>query len=232
MKVRLLSMLSLLFALAGRAQNFELVDRQDNYSVGFNQLVKIHLKIKNNSDRAQFYTIRKSRSDLSDTQKGYFCMDNKCLESSVSEFVKKVDAGETVSLNFTVESGTQPVLNNIKFDVFPKNSPTEVIEHIVSLNVDERGQRSIYQSREIVINDVYPNPAQDIAIIDYKIHNDLLKAKVIVHNILGRSMGEYELPNDDNRIKMFVDDFAPGVYFYTLYVNNTGVLTRKIMVRK
>ncbi|MBI3482830.1 MAG: T9SS type A sorting domain-containing protein, partial [Bacteroidetes bacterium] len=57
-------------------------------------------------------------------------------------------------------------------------------------------------------------------------------AKIIVHNILGRSMSEYELPIDDTRIKMVVDDFAPGVYFYTLYVNNTGVLTRKIMVRK
>lgn len=232
MKVRLLSILSVLLALVGRAQNFELVDRQDNYSAGFNQLVKIHLKIKNNSDRAQFYTVRKSRSDLSEAQKGYFCLDNKCLESSVSEFVKKVDPGETVNLNFTVESGNQAVLNNIKFDIFPKNNPTEVIEHIVSLNVDERGQRSIYQSRELVINDVYPNPAQDIAVIDYKIHNELLKAKIVVHNILGRSMGEYELPTDDTRIKMIVDDFAPGVYFYTLYVNNTGVLTRKIMVRK
>jgi hypothetical protein len=232
MKFRLLSVLSLSFALVGHAQNFELVDRQDNYSAGFNQLVKIPLKIKNNSDRAQFYTIRKTRSDLSEMQKGYFCMDNKCLEASVSEFVKKVEAGETVSLTFTVESGAQSALNNIKFDIFPKNNPTELIEHIVSLNVDERGQRSIYQTREIVINDVYPNPAQDIAVIDYKIHNELLKAKIVVHNILGRSMGEYELPTDDTRIKMIVDDFAPGVYFYTLYLNNTGVLTRKIMVRK
>src|SRR5262249_44715851 len=155
-----------------------------------------------------------------EAQKGYFCMDNKCLESSVSEFVKKIEAGETVNLNFTVESGTQAVLNNIKFDIFPKNSPTELIEHIVSLNVDERGQRSIYQTREIVINEVYPNPAQDIAVVDYKIHNELLKAKIVVHNILGRSMGEYELPTEDTRIKMIVDDFAPGVYFYTLYVNN------------
>lgn len=232
MKVRLLSILSLLLAVIGHAQNFELVDQQYNYSAGFNQLVKIPLKLKNNSDRAQFYTIRKTRSDLGEGQKGYFCMDNKCLESSVSEFVKKVEAGETVNLNFTVESGAVAVLNNIKFDISPKNSPTELIEHIVSINVDERGQRSIYQTRDIVINEVYPNPAQDVALVDYKIHNELLKAKIVVHNILGRSMGEYELPADDTRIKMIVDDFAPGVYFYTVYVNNTGVLTRKIMVRK
>jgi hypothetical protein len=107
-----------------------------------------------------------------------------------------------------------------------------VIEHAVSLNVDERALKSIYQSKELTINDVYPNPVQDQAIIDYKIYNEAIKAKIVVHNILGRPMGEYELPADDSRIKMNVDDFAPGVYFYTVYINNTGVLTRKIMVRK
>jgi hypothetical protein len=232
MKVRLFSVLGLLLAVIGQAQNFELVDRQESYSAGFNQLVKIQLKIKNNSDKAQFYTIKKSRSDLGESQKGYFCFDNKCLDQSVAEFAKKVEAGETINLNFTVESGVQPIQNSFKFEIFPKGSPNEVVEHIVSLSVDERGQRSIYQSREITINDVYPNPAMDIAVIDYKIHNEQLKAKIIMHNILGRSMGEYELPFDDTRMKMIVDDFAPGVYFYTLYVNNTGVLTRKIMVRK
>jgi hypothetical protein len=232
MKVWLFSVLCLLLAVAVQAQNFELVDRQESYSAGFNQLVKIHLKIKNNTDKAQFYTVRKSRSDLGDSQKGYFCLDNKCLEASVSEFVKKVEPGEIINLNFIVESGVQQIQNNLKFEIFPKGNPNELIEHNVLLSVEEKGQRSIYQSRDLTINDVYPNPAQDIAIMDYKIHNELLKVKIVMHNVLGRSMGEYELPFDDTKIKMIVDDFAPGVYFYTLYINNTGVLTRKIMVRK
>ncbi len=219
-------------ALTGSAQNFELIDRQESYVSGFNQLVKIQLKVKNNTDRAQFYTIRKSKGDLGESQKGYFCLDSKCLESSITEFSKRIEPGETVNLNFTVESGMQSASNNFKFEIFPKGSPSEIIEHLVSLSVDERALKSIYQSKEITINDVYPNPAQDLALIDYKIHNESLKAKIVVHNILGRSMGEYELPADDTRIKMIVDDFAPGVYFYTLYDNNTGVLTRKIMVRK
>jgi len=216
----------------GQAQNFELVDRQDSYSAGFNQLVKVQLKIKNNSDKAQFYTIKKTRSDLGETQKGYFCLDSKCLEPSVTEFSKKVEAGETINLNFTVESGMQTASNNLKFEISPKGSTTEMIEHSVSLNVDERGSKSIYQSRDLTINDIYPNPVQDQAIIDYKIYNEAIKVKIVVHNILGRAMDEYDLPADDSRIKMNVDDFAPGVYFYTVYINSNGVVTRKIMVRK
>jgi hypothetical protein len=218
--------------VVGYAQNFELVDQEEAFQTGFNQLVRIPIKIKNTSDHPQFYIIKRSRGDLGESQKGYFCLDNKCLEPSISEFSKKVEPGETINLNYTVESGMQQLLNNFKFEISPKGIPSELAEYNVALTVDERLQRSIYQSKEITINDVYPNPAQDQAVIEYKIHNDLLKAKIVVHNILGRSMNEYELSANDTRVKILVDDFAPGVYFYTLYVNNSGVLTRKIMVRK
>ncbi|MGC4022801.1 MAG: T9SS type A sorting domain-containing protein [Cyclobacteriaceae bacterium] len=221
-----------LLTLSSNAQNFELIDRLDNYQSGLNQLVRIPLKIKNNTDKAQFYTIRKTRSDLGESQKGYFCSDNKCLEPSITEFSKKIEPGEVANLSFTIETGLQQTLNNIKFEIFQKEKPTEVIEQSITVTIDDRLQKSIYQSREITINDLYPNPVQDQAVIEYKIHGDNAKAKIVVHNVLGRSMGEYELPANDTRIKFLVDDFAPGVYFYTLYVNNSGVLTRKIMVRK
>jgi hypothetical protein len=232
MKDRLFLLLLWMSSVAGNAQNFELVDREESLQTGFNQLVRIPIKIKNTSDHAQFYIIKKTRGDLGESQKGYFCLENKCLEPTITEFSKKVEAGETVNLNFTIESGMQQALNNFKFEIFPKGIQAESQEYNVSLAVDERLQRSIYQSKEISVNDVYPNPAQDQAIIEYKIYNDQLKAKIVVHNVLGRSMNEYELSPSDSRIKILVDDFAPGVYFYTLYVNNSGVLTRKIMVRK
>jgi hypothetical protein len=232
MKGKLFLLFCFLSTISGQAQNFELLDRQDSYTAGFNQLIKVQLKIKNNSDKPQFYTIKKTRGDLGETQKGYFCLDSKCLEPSVTEFSKKIEAGETINLNFTVESGMQTASNNLKFEISPKGSTTELIEHSVSLSVDERALKSIYQSRDLTINDIYPNPIQDQAVIDYKIYNEAIKVKIVVHNILGRAMDEYELHPDDSKVKMNVDDFAPGVYFYTVYINNNGVLTRKIMVRK
>src|SRR6185369_16993563 len=90
----------LLLTILGQAQSFELIDRQESYVAGFSQLVRIQLKIRNNSDKAQFYTIKKTRSDLSETQKGYFCLDSKCLESSIAEFSKKIEAGGNHKLEF------------------------------------------------------------------------------------------------------------------------------------
>jgi hypothetical protein len=111
MKGSFLLIFCLLLTIFGQAQSFELIDRQESYVAGFNQLVRIQLKIKNNSDKAQFYTIKKTRSDLVEAQKGYFCLDSKCLESSIAEFSKKIDPGETINVNFTVESGMQAMSN-------------------------------------------------------------------------------------------------------------------------
>jgi hypothetical protein len=222
----------MVIVLAAQAQNFELVDKQDSYQATFSQLVKIPLKIKNTTDKPQFYVIRKVRSDLGESQKGYFCLDNNCLESTIVEFSKRVEPDETINLYYSIESGLLPVQNSLKFEIFPKGSPTEGMEHNVSLTVEERIQRSLYQSREIIIHDVYPNPVQDQAIIDYKISNDLVKAKIVLHNVLGKPLGDYELSPEDTRIKIQTDELPSGVYFYTLYLNNNGVFTRKIMVRK
>jgi len=232
MKRLLLFLGSLMLVLPVIAQNFELVDKQESYQATFSQLVKIPLKIKNNTDKSQFYVIRKVRSDLGESQKGYFCLENNCLESTIVEFSKRVEPGETINLFYSIESGLMPVQNNLKFEIFPKGIPAESIEHNVAIVVEERVQKSLYQSREITIHDVYPNPVQDLAIIDYKISNDQVKAKIVLHNVLGKQLGDYELLAEDTRIKIQTDELPSGVYFYTLYLNNNGVFTRKIMVRK
>ena len=74
---------SLIIVLTAQAQNFELVDKQESYQAGFSQLVKVSLKIKNNTDKSQFYVIRKVRSDLSESQKGYFCLDKDSSEEKM-----------------------------------------------------------------------------------------------------------------------------------------------------
>ncbi len=232
MKKWLLFLGSFILTWATLAQNFELIDHKDSFQASFNQLVKIPLKIRNNTDRSQFYVVRKVHSDLGESQKGYFCLENNCLEPAIVEFSKKVEPGEVINLNYTIETGNQQTQNSIKFEVFPKGSLTEAIGHNVSILVEEKMQRSVFQNREITINDVYPNPAQDEAIIDYKINHDLVKAKIVMYNILGKPVGDFELPAGDTEIKIQTDELPSGIYFYTLYVNSGGVLTRKIVVRR
>jgi hypothetical protein len=216
------------------AQQFEVLEGPDSYQTSFSQLLRIPIKIKNNSDKAQFYVVKKVRGGLGDTQKGYFCYNGHCLDASIEEFSKKVEPGETLQdLYYTLESGIQPSQSSLKFEFFPKIAPHEVIDRAINVSVEEKPSRSLtFQSKEITISDVYPNPIQDQAFIDYKIHLESIKAKITLHNILGKPMGDFDLPFSENRLKIQVDDLVPGVYFYTVYLNNSGILTRKLIVRK
>lgn len=218
----------------GFCQTFDLVDKQDSYQSAISQTLRIPIHIRNSSDKAQFYIVRKVQDDLNTTQKGYFCLDKNCLEPTTSEFSKKVEAGETLqNLFFTLETGLLSGQHTLRFEVYPMGQAAQAMEHTVSIVIDEHlAKAMMYHSREITIHDVYPNPVTDLASIEYNIHSEGVKAKVVIHNILGKPLGDYELPASDNKIKIPVDELPAGVYFYTLYVNNEGVFTRKLMVRK
>ncbi len=225
------------FAFSGGwiyAQPGETIDLVDNFQTTFNQTIRIPIRVKNTSDKPQFYVIRKSKGELTDTQKGYFCLGNQCLDASIEEFSKRIEPGETLfELYYTLESGIQSTQTSLKFEFFQKGNAHAVQEKNVLVVVEERPTRTyVFQSKEIIMHDIYPNPVQYQAFIDYKLHSETIKAKIVIHNILGKIMGEYELASSENRLKIEADDLQSGVYFYTLYLDNNGMFTRKLIVRK
>lgn len=234
MKPWVVVILTLIISLPGLTQNFDLLDKQDNFQGSIGETLRIPIKIRNNSEKAQFYIIRKFQSDLSSTQKGYFCLEKNCLESGINEFSKRIEAGETLQqLTYVIEGGMLSSQNSIRFQVFPKGSPQEIEEYSVAITIREKVEKPVvFQSKEITIQDVYPNPVQDQAFIEYRIHDENVKAKIVLHNILGKQLNEMDLPTSETRIKLQTEEFTSGIYFYTLYLDNSGVLTRKLVVRK
>lgn len=235
MKLRLLLCgFVLATGLASVAQSFELLDRTEQYSTGFSQTVRIPIKIRNTGDKAQFYIIRLTTNELSETQKGYFCLDKTCLEAGITEFSKKVEAGATLEgLHYVLETGLVAGQYPIRFEVFVKGNVNTLAEHAVHVLVEEKPSKSlVFQSKDITIHDLYPNPVNDHALIEYRLHNDAVKARVVVHNILGSAVNDMSLSYAENKVKIEASDMSPGVYFYTVYLDNIGVLTRKLIVRR
>lgn len=224
----------MLAAFVASAQTFDLLDQTDSYSAGLSQTIKIPIRIKNTTDKAQFYIVRLVESELSGTQKGYFCIDKICHEAGVTEFSKRIEAGATLEgLYYTLETGLVSGRYPFKFEVFPKGNVQASLQRSVNVNVEEKQNKSlVFQSKDITIQDVYPNPVVDQAYIDYRLHSETVKAKLVVHNILGSSISTIDLNFTDSRAKIQAEDLIPGVYFYTVYLDNIGVLTRKLIVRR
>jgi hypothetical protein len=137
-------------------------------------------------------------------------------------------------LQVALEAGLAQGLSTIKYIAFNKSNPAESFEFDLNFSIEEKAEKQhIYSSNRVVLHDVYPNPVtNDQAFVNYSILHESVKAKITLHNILGNTIEEYPLPQTENRLKIQTSTLNAGIYFYTLYVDNEGVMTRKLIVRK
>lgn len=215
-------------------QSFEVAGLQENYKGVIGETIKAPLLFKNNSDKTITLIIRKVSAEIGSTQKNYFCIDANCLDQKVEDYIVKIEPGQTLtSFHVALEAGLVSSISSVKYLAYNKSNPGEALEIDLHFVVDEKpDKQSIYASRHIAIQDVYPNPLVDYAYVNYKILNDKVKAKIIVHNILGSPVGEYDLPAVESKVKIRGEDLSSGIYFYTLYIDDEGVMTRKLIVKR
>lgn len=234
MKIVLLVVMWTVLNCAVFAQGFEIAGLQDNYKGSIGETIKAPLRFKNTSDKTITLVIRKISGQIGSTQKNYICIDGNCLDQRVEDYLVKLDAGQTLStFQVALDAGLVSGESVIKYQAYNRINPGQVIEFDLNFNVEERPEKdNIYSSRFVTLHDVYPNPAVDQAVVDYKILNDRVKAKLIVHNLLGNIVGEYSLPSFENFVRVKTDELTAGIYFYTLYVDDESVMTRKLIVRK
>jgi hypothetical protein len=215
-------------------QGFEVVGLQESYKGLIGETVKVPIRFKNNSDKTITLIIRKVSSQIGSTQKSFFCLGNDCFDSKIEDYILKVEPGQTQA-NFQVglEAGLVPGISTVRYIAFSKSNPGYNMEFDLNFAVEEKQEKeNIFFSQDISIKDIYPNPVIENAYIDYNLTSERVKAKIVVHNILGNAVGEYSLPSGQNIVRIKIDDVSAGIYFYTLYLNEESVFTRKMMIRK
>jgi hypothetical protein len=235
MKKPLLLIWFTLTSWAAICQSFEITDLQESYKGTIGDLIKAPLHFKNTTEKIITLVIRRIDTQIGSSQKNVFCPDNNCLDQRIDDYyILKIEPGQNVQ-NFWIglEAGLTEGFSVVKYTVYNKSNPVDARQLELNFVVEAKPERSqLYTSPYITIHDVYPNPVTAYATIEYQLHVDQYKAKIIIHNILGNAVTEYELPFSENRIKILADQFNSGIYFYTLYVDNEGVMTRKLIVKK
>jgi len=234
MKNLLLLVILIFISSCGFAQGFEITGLQEAYNGLIGENIKAPLRFKNTSDKSVTLIIRKVNGQIGSTQKNYFCLDNNCLDQKVEDYVVRIEPGQSLNnFNVVLEAGLVSGECTLKYVAYNKSNPGQFIEFGLNFTVEEKPEKqNIYSSRVITIHDVYPNPVIDHAMVDYRIASDQVKAKIVIHNILGNIVGEYSLSSMETFARLRTDDLSAGIYFYTLYIDNEGVMTRKLIVRK
>jgi len=100
-----------------------------------------------------------------------------------------------------------------------------VVESVV------HSEEQLYSSDKITISNIYPNPANDQAELDYTISPSLRDARLIIYNVLGSQMNELPLSKNERKIRVDTREMPTGLYFYQLSVDGKKVATKKMLVR-
>lgn len=236
MKLFLATILSLAVMCLAHAQNFEIVEQSGTYKGNIGEQITAPIKIRNTSDKPIQIVIKRIGKVIGTSQDNYFCWGGDCYSSDINQLPlsRKIEPGEVSSkFQSVLEAGLVAGFSTVKYLIYDRDNPSSAVEYEITYTVeDDAAKKSIFSSDEVKINDVYPNPVVDFAIVDYNLLKEDAKAKIVIHNVLGSVVGEYELAYLENKLKIKTEDFNPGVYFYTLYIDNEGVMTRKMIIRK
>ncbi|MEQ8475708.1 T9SS type A sorting domain-containing protein [Fulvivirga sp.] len=236
MKMFFSAVLILISGLFLQAQNFEVAETSEIFKGKVGEKIVAQIPIKNLSDRPIQLVIKRLDKVIGTSQTTYFCWDGQCQPSTqdILPISKRLSASETsLKLESVLEAGLVPGISSVKYLIYNRDNPAEAVEYEVNYTIEENDEGKIlYSSADVKLKDIYPNPITEYAIIDYELINENTNAKIVLHNVLGSVVGEYVLAPYESKLKINADEFNPGVYFYTLYIDNDGVITHKLIIRK
>lgn len=218
--------------LYSQAQSFELSDTEIYRQGKIGDRIEIPVEIRNLTNNDISIVIERAENNISNDQSSSICWGKECAEhTSLQKRIKSGTSANDVLVIF--EAGLSEGYSNVKYSLFNINNPQDVIDLVIHYTINEPAiSTTIYNSDRIQINEVYPNPVSDYLYINYSFKDDHSKAQIGIHNVLGGIINEYTLEPLEYKAKINTTELNPGVYFYSLSIDNETVLIKKFVVRK
>lgn len=243
MKKILLAILGFTFIYSVNSQSFTLSYDGVNLDPGATltiaadpsvELISAIIFITNNSSVAKSVKVKKVVHE-GDTLAGTlnsFCW-GLCYGDTtyVSPFPQTIQAGATSDL-FYGDYRPNNIIGISKvmyvfWDVDNRNDS-------VAINVDYKASPASIGDdlkTNVVVSDVYPNPAVSNAYVDYTMTASFEKASIIITNMVGARVKEIQLTDRSGKARIDVSDMQSGFYFYTFMADSKQVMTGKFIVK-
>ena len=232
--LRLTVVLLLLFPIFAGAQQVHVLSEAVEFSGKIGSSQRKTVLLHNESSQPKTFLLRNIKGSIGSSQKMRICVGEQCFDPKIdlAKVLLKLAPGEIYTdLYLEFELGIAETLGS--FDLVFVNSESLrdffVVEAKYSVSSDPKAD---FSHKDIKLGDIYPNPSNRVAQLDYTLVNPKSKAKITVTSFIGNPIAEYELDPTRNSLVIHVADYQPGVYFYTLFVDNKNVVTKKLQVKK
>src|SRR5687768_16780888 len=193
----------------------------DEYS-----LITAPLMVVNPNGTTKTIRVRRTILSVISGSSNYFCWD-LCYSPGVSvSGTLPVAANDTNVSNFYADydplgnSGTTYI--NYKF--YNDGDTTEFASTTVKFTSGTVG----IEDQELIISNVYPNPASDFINFDYILGNH--KGKITIADMTGKTVRSAILPEGSTKHSFSLEGLTEGIYIYTFYGDNKAISTRKFII--
>lgn len=218
------------------AQSLRVTNTPDNVFGRTASEISVNISIKNTTKKPIEVIFYRKSSEIPSGQESYFCVGKKCYspETQTAIETKELRPGEVYDgFKSILNSGLGKSVSTITYCFQNAADPSDEICHTITYNVSSLSANDIlFYDNSISVSNIYPNPINDIAIFDYSLKDPKVKAKIILHNVLGGIVEEHPLSELESKLKIYTKSFSPGVYFYTLNVDNQNIITKKFVIKR
>lgn len=192
--------------------------------------------LQNDSDQFKTFFLKNLKGNIGTSQNIKICIGDQCFNprKDLSKVKLTLNPGEIVTdmyLDFDMGiAGTRGAfdlifMNESNFkDVFVVKAVYEVKNSKTKVNE--------FDYKDMILSDIYPNPGNRIAQLDYEYKNPKVKAKITINSFIGNPIAEYELDPGRSTLLINISEYNPGFYFYTLFLDNKNIVTKKLQVKK
>ncbi|GMQ26167.1 hypothetical protein Aoki45_28490 [Algoriphagus sp. oki45] len=236
MKLLLKLFLSIFLAMpvVSLAQDVQVLSEGLDFRGAIGSSQRKTILLQNTSNQSKTYILKSLRGSVGSSQKVRVCIGEQCFDPKrdLAKINIKLQPGEILTdLYLEFESGI--VETRGSFDLLFVNVENLRDNFIVEAKYQVEAELvNDFFHKDIQISEIYPNPSNRVAQLDYEILNPKSKAKISINSFIGNPIAEYELDPTRNSLVINVAEFQPGVYFYTLFVDNKNVVTKKLQVKK
>jgi hypothetical protein len=237
MKRLLLSLLAVAVTTGLFAQNSLTMPSIDDFVWGSieDNLLQAEGTVENTNGSAPIdVRVQRITIDTVPGTQNYFCWE-QCYEppTSISPTAMTINPGQRVEQFYAdYKPNGQQGISTLAYCFYDDNNEADSVCVTVRFSASPVGIQDVFLGNQSGISESFPNPAVDVAKINYALSAGWQHAELKIYSMLGAQVKEVELTEDQGTLILNVADLPSGMYFYTLVVDDKSIATKKMLVTK
>lgn len=168
----------------------------------------------------------------------YFCCGTQCFGPSTMTSNVNINGSSslpngqgTYGLKTQFDPGPNTGTSTVKYSIINLANPSDSVQVTINYHVTAVGINNV-SLNSVIFSNAYPNPVNKTAAINFDTKGIAEKFTCKVFNMLGAQVKEIKIEEAEGKITIDANEFGNGIYFFSLYVNQKAITTKRVVIAK